>query len=133
MDHDGERAPNDGARGSQRGSREATDRAHDGERAPNDGARQAQRDPGLSRERTWLAWWRTLLVAVGVAVLTARLAATEDAPLIVAAALAGWTALFAVAFRRYRSRRAGPGPALPLFALLIVGYAALGTLLVMNR
>jgi uncharacterized membrane protein YidH (DUF202 family) len=90
-------------------------------------------DSGLSHERTWLAWWRTLLVAVGVAVLTARLAATEGAPLIVAAALAGWTALFAVAFRRYRSRRAGPGSALPLFALLIVGYAALGTLLVMNR
>lgn len=90
-------------------------------------------DPGLARERTWLAWWRTLLVAAGVALLTARLAATSGAPLIVAAALAGWTALFVVAFRRYRSRRAGPGPALPLFALFTVGYAALGASLVLIR
>jgi hypothetical protein len=94
---------------------------------------ESRNDPGLSRERTWLAWSRTLLVAAGVAVLTARLAATERDLLIVALALAGWTALFIVAFRRYRSRRAGPGPALPLFALFTVGYAALGTLLVLNR
>jgi hypothetical protein len=90
-------------------------------------------DPGLSRERTWLAWRRTLLVAAGVAILTARMAATATAPLVVALALAGWTGLFAVAFRRHRSRRAGPGPALPLFALFTVGYAALGTVLVLNR
>jgi hypothetical protein len=90
-------------------------------------------DPGLARERTWLAWWRTLLVAAGVAVLTARLAAIGGDPLFVAAALAGWTALFGVAYLRYRSRRPGPGPALPLFALFTVGYAALGTLLVLIR
>lgn len=90
-------------------------------------------DPGLAPERTWLAWWRTLLVAAGVAVLTARLAATSGDPLILAAALAGWTGLFLVAFRRYRSRHAGPGPAVPLFALFTVGYAALGTLLVLIR
>jgi hypothetical protein len=90
-------------------------------------------DPGLARERTWLAWWRTLLIAGGVAVLLARLAAIDGDLLIVAAALAGWTALFAVAFRRYRSRRAGPGSALPLVALFTAGYAALGTLLVLIR
>lgn len=90
-------------------------------------------DPGLARERTWLAWWRTLLLAGGVAVLLARLAAIDGDLLIVAAALAGWTALFAVAFRRYRSRRPGPGPALPLVALFTAGYAALGTLLVLIR
>ncbi|MFD0747972.1 DUF202 domain-containing protein [Phytohabitans flavus] len=70
-------------------------------------------DPGLARERTWLAWWRTLLVAAGVAILAARMASLEGAPLFVATALAGWTALFVVAFGRYRSRRAEPGPALP--------------------
>ncbi|MDQ7909805.1 DUF202 domain-containing protein [Phytohabitans sp. ZYX-F-186] len=90
-------------------------------------------EPGLARERTWLAWRRTLLVAAGVAVLAARMAAVEGEPLLVALALAGWTALSAVAFRRYFSRRAGPGPALPLFALLTVGYTALGALLVLNR
>jgi hypothetical protein len=90
-------------------------------------------DPGLSRERTWLAWRRTLLVAATVAVLTARMAAVDGDPLIVALALAGWTGLFAVAYRRGRSRRAGPGSALPLFALFTAGYAALGTLLVLVR
>jgi hypothetical protein len=89
-------------------------------------------DPGLSPERTWLAWWRTLIVAGGVAVLTARMAATDGDPLVMALALAGWTGLSAVAYRRYRSRRAGPGPALPLFALFTAGYAALGTLLVLT-
>ena len=90
-------------------------------------------DPGLARERTWLAWWRTVLVAGGVALLMARLAAVDGDPLIVAAGLAGWSALFAVALRRYRSRRAGPGPALPLVALFTAGYAVLGTLLVLIR
>jgi hypothetical protein len=89
-------------------------------------------DPGLSRERTRLAWLRTLLLAAGVATLAARMAATHGDLLIVGLALAGWTAFFAVAFRRYRSRRAGPGRALPLFALFTAGYAALGTLLVLN-
>jgi Domain of unknown function (DUF202) len=89
-------------------------------------------DPGLSRERTRLAWLRTLLLAATVAVLAARMAAADGEPLIVGLALAGWTALFAVAFRRYRSRTAGPGPALPVFALFTAGYAALGTLLVLN-
>jgi len=89
-------------------------------------------DSGLARERTRLAWLRTLLVAAGVAILAARMAATRGDPLVVALALGGWAALFAVAFRRYRSRRAGPGPALPLFALFAVGYAVLGTLLVLN-
>ncbi|BCB87448.1 DUF202 domain-containing protein [Phytohabitans suffuscus] len=90
-------------------------------------------DAGLARERTWLAWWRTILVAAGVALLAARMAATGGDPLLVALALAGWTALFVVAFRRYRSRRAGPGPALPLLAFFTAGYAALGTLLVLIR
>jgi len=89
--------------------------------------------PGLAPERTWLAWWRTLLVAAGVAVLTARMAATAHAPLVIAAALAGWSGLFAVAYRRYRLRRAAPGPALPLMALFTVGYAALGAVLVLIR
>jgi hypothetical protein len=108
-------------------------------------------DPGLARERTWLAWWRTLLVAAGVALLAARLAASTGDTLFAAAALAGWTALFAVAFRRYRSRGPGagstgsrapgdkpgssrhPGSAIPLFALFTLGYAVLGTLLVLIR
>ncbi|MFC0530067.1 DUF202 domain-containing protein [Phytohabitans kaempferiae] len=90
-------------------------------------------DPGLAPERTWLAWWRTLLVAAAVAVLAARMAAEHGDPLLVALALGGWTALFVVAYRRHRSRRAGPGRALPLFALFTVGYAALGTLLVLIR
>jgi hypothetical protein len=95
--------------------------------------RGGPRDPGLARERTSLAWFRTLLVAATVAVLAARMAATDEDPLVVALALGGWTALFAVAFHRYRSQRAGPGPALPLFALFTIGYAILGTLLVLIR
>jgi putative membrane protein len=115
----------------------------------------------LANERTFLAWIRTgpalvagglataqflpplpiahlrevisvALLAATVAVLAARMAADDGNPLIVGLALAGWTALFAVALRRYRSQRAGPGPALPMFALFTAGYAALGTLLVLN-
>lgn len=95
-----------------------------------------RRDPGLGKERTRLAWRRTALAMTAVTLLTVRLALSRHAPLLVAAALGGWVAAVAVATRRIPALTASqPDPAgrvPPLIALTIVGYAAVGVLLVLT-
>ncbi|MEJ3749324.1 DUF202 domain-containing protein [Actinomycetes bacterium KLBMP 9797] len=89
-------------------------------------------DAGVSVERTSLAWRRTVLSAAVVAALTARMAAIDGHPLLAAVALAGWAAMFAVAYRRLRRHALPAGRSLPLFALATLGYAVLGAALVLS-
>ncbi|WDZ87313.1 DUF202 domain-containing protein [Micromonospora cathayae] len=92
-------------------------------------------DPGLQPERTRLAWRRTALALTAVTVLTVRLA-LGGGPV---GALAAGSALlvWGLAVRVCWPRATGTGPApsggrrLPLVALAAVGYALLGTLLVL--
>jgi hypothetical protein len=97
------------------------------------------RDSGASAERTRLAWRRTGLSATAVALLVARPAFTPGAGtgkyLVAAAAMAGWTVLVALAYRRARGLNARPPRpgqrTISAYAVVIVGYAALGMVLVM--
>ncbi|ROT32494.1 DUF202 domain-containing protein [Micromonospora sp. HM5-17] len=99
------------------------------------------RDPGLARERTRLAWRRTVLAVSVVAVLATRLALTRGTAGTVLAALTGlgWLAVLVATFPRYAGSapRSGPGAsgahrlALPLAALVSAGFAVLGVLLVL--
>ncbi|MFC7547499.1 DUF202 domain-containing protein [Plantactinospora sp. GCM10030261] len=113
----------------------------------------AARDPGLQPERTRLAWRRNALANAVVALLVIRLALGHGVAGAVgaAAALAGWTLVVAVTYRRMAGpRRAGSpprpggsgrdrpdpvpgGPALPLSAAIAVGYALLGGALLLTR
>ncbi|MEV0727194.1 DUF202 domain-containing protein [Polymorphospora sp. NPDC050346] len=98
-------------------------------------------DPGLQPERTTLAWRRTSIGALAVAVLAARAVLTAPGigpvpgALLVTAALLGWVGLLVLGRRRAAVLRAGRPPVagrtLPLAALIIVGYAVLGTVLVL--
>ncbi|GAA2038423.1 DUF202 domain-containing protein [Polymorphospora rubra] len=98
-------------------------------------------DPGLQPERTTLAWRRTSIGALAVAVLAARAALTArgvgpvPGALLAAAALIGWIGMLALGRRRAAALRGGQAPAtghvLPLAALIVVGYAVLGTVLVL--
>ncbi|MDW5329009.1 DUF202 domain-containing protein [Plantactinospora sp. KLBMP9567] len=90
------------------------------------------RDVGLAAERTRLAWRRTVLAVGVVAVLTARLAVSNGmvGALVVLAGL-GWLGVLAVTFPRSTGRRGHPGRGLPLIALITVGFAGLGLLLVL--
>ncbi|MEV1286434.1 DUF202 domain-containing protein [Micromonospora sp. NPDC049679] len=94
------------------------------------------RDPGLQAERTRLAWRRTALTLTAVTVLTLRLSFGRGAvgALLAAAALLGWAAVVGVGHRRIKAMAtcASAGRALPLSALVIAGYAAIGTLLVIT-
>jgi hypothetical protein len=96
-------------------------------------------EAGLSAQRTRLAWRRTAMSAGAVALLAARPAVGAHAGpvqvLAAAAALAGWVVLVAVAYRRARGLTAWPPHpgrrTLPAYALVTVGFALIGTLLVL--
>jgi uncharacterized membrane protein YidH (DUF202 family) len=96
-------------------------------------------DHGASVERTRLAWRRTALSATAVGLLAARPAFDPDAGgarwLTAALAMAGWAALVGLTYRRIRGlNRRPPQPArraVPAYAALTIGLAALGTLVVM--
>ena len=99
------------------------------------------RDPGLQPERTRLAWRRTALALTAVALLAARLAVHPVTPVRLAglvAVTALWAVILAVGHHRVQAL-ARPGPLaaaearrwLPTLALVVIGYAALGVLLVL--
>jgi uncharacterized membrane protein YidH (DUF202 family) len=96
-------------------------------------------DHGASAERTRLAWRRTGLSATAVGLLAARPAFHPDAGiaswLVAAVAMAGWATLVALAYRRARGldvRPPLPGRrTITLYALITLGFAALGGLVVM--
>jgi hypothetical protein len=83
-------------------------------------------DPGVARERTRLAWRRTGLSAAAVGLLAVRPALNpDDGPgrmVLAALAMAVWSAMVAVAYRR-AGRLNRPLPAAARGAVL--GYAAL--------
>jgi hypothetical protein len=93
---------------------------------------------GGSPQRTRLAWRRTSLAHTGCALLLLRLAAGADPPWLAAGAaaltVAGWLAATLLSHRRITLMAARvpavAGRALPLYALLVAGYALLGTALV---
>jgi hypothetical protein len=93
-------------------------------------------DPGLQPERTRLAWRRTVPAMGVVAVLLVRMAFLlgPGGALPAAAALAGWVACVAVAYRRGGRITAGKPAAtdrtLVVLAMITAGYAALGVALV---
>ncbi len=88
-------------------------------------------------QRTEMSWRRTMVSFVLVLLLLFRLAAAAPAGIRLAAAglaLAGWLYLLLLTRRRARRLRAGilegPSRAAAVIALMVVGYAALGILLV---
>jgi uncharacterized membrane protein YidH (DUF202 family) len=91
-----------------------------------------------SAERTRLAWRRTALSTTAVALLTVRVAVRDGlSPLGtagVAAALIGWLAQLVISQRRIdamdQKKPSGIGRTLPAIGLVIIGYAALGIVLV---
>lgn len=96
-------------------------------------------DPGLSAQRTRLAWRRTAMSAAVVALLAVRPtvgAPTDPAGLVAgSAALIGWAALTAVAYRRARGlNRSPPLPGrrtVPAAALITCVFALIGLLLLL--
>ncbi len=96
-------------------------------------------DPGASAERTRLAWRRTGLSASAVGLLAVRPAFAPDAGvahvLLAAAAMAGWAAMVALAYRRARglaALRPQPGRrAITGYAAVVAGLAVIGGLVVM--
>jgi low temperature requirement protein LtrA len=94
-------------------------------------------DAGLQPERTRLAWRRTTLAITVVALLAVRMAVvTVGGPVgwtVAAVALLGWVAALWLTQRRIAamatSRPAAVGRVLWMTALTILGYAVLGTLL----
>jgi hypothetical protein len=86
-----------------------------------------------------MAWRRTAMSAAAVALLAARPATTTGAGavqlLAAAAALAGWVALVAVAYRRGRGLTARPPVpgrrTLPLYACGTIGFGVIGLVLVL--
>jgi len=95
-------------------------------------------DRGASAERTRLAWRRTGLSATAVALLVARPAFAPRAGvaivLVAAAAMAGWAALIALAYRRARGLDAHPPRSgrrtITAYALMTIGFALIGGLVV---
>lgn len=94
-------------------------------------------DPGRQPERTVLAWRRTTLTVSIVTALVGRHALMSGAGaaggVLTVLALAGWFAV--VAIIEHRTATIAPAPpepsrALPLLALVTVGFAMLGLVLV---
>lgn len=90
-------------------------------------------DSAAQRERTQLAWRRTLLSLTLVIALVSRLAVITPTPTrfaMVALAMAGWPVIVVVVWRRNVALRAaradGPGRAATAIVLVVVTYAALG-------
>jgi len=85
--------------------------------------------PGAQRERTRLAWRRTVLAATVVTLLFLRLAGPGAA-----LAVPFWLAVLVVGQRRIQAlghARDRPAPGdLPLLALAVAGFVVLGTALV---
>jgi uncharacterized membrane protein YidH (DUF202 family) len=100
---------------------------------------QAAPDHGASAERTRLAWRRTGLAAGAVALIAVRPAFAPHpgtgTVLVTAAAMAGWAALIALAYRRARGLEAHPPVpgrrTVTAYGLITVGFAVLGGLVVL--
>ncbi len=98
-------------------------------------------EPGLSPQRTRLAWRRTLLAETVVALLCVRLAVAVGSGagrvLVAAAAMLVWLVALIATFRRARalttSRPGAAGRALPLSAIICLGYAVLGAILILTN
>jgi uncharacterized membrane protein YidH (DUF202 family) len=97
-----------------------------------------QLEVGLSAQRTRMAWRRTAMSAAAVALLAARPAVAGAGPvqvLVAAAAMAGWVALVAFAYRRGRGLDARPPQpgrrTLLACAGACVGFAVIGVVLVL--
>jgi len=97
-------------------------------------------DPGAAAERTRLAWRRTALsgAVVGLLIVRPAFAPRADAAAlrVATAAMAGWTALTTVAYRRTRGLAAAPPRlshrSIPVSAWITVGFAILGGLVVLR-
>ena len=93
-----------------------------------------------TRERTRLAWRRTVLAATVVAILGARLAIARTSPafaaLFVSFTAATWLAFVALAQRRIGQLAGGrdkaPNRSVPLVVQLILVYEVLGAFLVLR-
>ncbi|MET0417086.1 MAG: DUF202 domain-containing protein [Actinoplanes sp.] len=98
-----------------------------------------QDDHGASAERTRLAWRRTGLSAAAVGLLATRPAFDPAAGwikwLVAATAMASFSMLVGIAYRRARGLGAWPPQrsrfAVPAYASITVGFALLGGLVVM--
>jgi hypothetical protein len=98
-------------------------------------------EPGLSPERTRLAWRRTLLADTAVALLCVRLAIAAGSgvarPLVAAAAMLVWLVALVLTFRRTRALTAprpdAAGRGMPLSAMICLGYAVLGAILILTN
>ncbi|MGW0436241.1 DUF202 domain-containing protein [Micromonospora sp. NPDC003197] len=110
--------------------------------SPEPGAPPDSAKPGLVAERTRLAWLRTNLAVIIVTLLVTRLALIKGihampwvARSIIGAALGCWIAFALVSFPRLtgrtREQADGAGFALPLVALITVGFATLGVLFIL--
>ena len=109
-----------------------------GERSPQPADADTTLNVGMAAERTWLAWWRTALVAtasaLGVGRLAPRLLHAAPAPYVVLgsayAVLA--VALLVVGSRRHRAlaRALERGEAAPLPATTVTVFTVGGVILV---
>jgi len=96
-------------------------------------------DRGAAAERTSFAWRRTVLSATAVALLACRPAFDPAAGgakwLVAALAMAGWVTLVGLAYRRARGLVADPPRpgrrTVPAYAIVTLGFAVLGGLVVM--
>jgi hypothetical protein len=91
--------------------------------------------PGLSTERTRLAWRRTTLAVAVVTLLAGRLALSGGTAgaILAGALLVGWLTIAVSTYPRIAGRRPpGGGLALPIVALATAGYAGLGILLILT-
>jgi hypothetical protein len=93
------------------------------------------RDPGLQPERTVLAWRRTALTVTIVTALATRLALIGGTVggVVAVLSVAGWIAAVLIIYRRTATippAPGAPGRVVPLLALVTIGYALMGLLLI---